>query len=246
MTDEPPTSSSFFRHLRGGRGLFGTRPVSTRSAGRDFMWTRRNFLAKGLKASLSSLFLSVGGMISTSWAKVKRLLPAGFPREQIIQMNPADINSQNLGIDPLDKFGTMGPTDVVIDLKTYRLKIAGKVDRPLALSYDQMKQFPSITQTVLLICPGVFANHGRWTGVALETLLQEASAKKGAQFFDIKGAQGKEVRIPLQEPRRKKVLLAYRVNEADLPLRHGFPLRLVLEDHYGYDWVKYVDEIEVS
>jgi len=210
------------------------------------MWTRRNFLEKGLKASLSILFLSLGGTISTSWAKAKRLLPAGFPKEKIIQMNPMDIDSQNLAIDPLDKFGTMGPTDIMIDLKTYRLKIAGRVDQPLALSYDQIKQFPPITQTVLLICPGFFANHGRWTGVSLETLLQEAKPKKGVQFIDIKGAQEKAVRIPLQEPRRKKVLLAYRVNEADLPQKHGFPLRLVLEDHYGYDWVKYVDGIEVS
>jgi DMSO/TMAO reductase YedYZ molybdopterin-dependent catalytic subunit len=210
------------------------------------MWTRRNFLKKGLKVSLSSFFLSLGGMISTSWAKAKRLLPAGFPKEKLIQMNPVDMDSQNLEIDPLDKFGTMGPTDIVVDLKTYCLKIAGKVDRPLALSYDQVKQFPPMTQTVLLICPGVFANNGRWTGVSLETVLQEAKTKKGAQFINIKGAQGKAVRIPLQEPRRKKVLLAYRVNEADLPQKHGFPLRLVLEGHYGYDWVKYVDEIEVS
>ena len=210
------------------------------------MWTRRNFLDKWLKISLSSFFLSAGGMISASWAKTKRLLPAGFPKEQIIQMNPVDIDSQNLEIDPLDKFGTMGPTDIVIDLKTYRLKVVGKVERPLALSYDQIKQFLPITQTVLLICPGFFANHGRWTGVSLETLLQQAKAKKGAQFIDIKGAQEKAIRIPLQEPRRKKVLLAYRVNEADLPQKHGFPLRLVLEDHYGYNWVKYIDEIEVS
>ena len=220
--------------------------LNPESSGRAFMWTRRNFLEKCLSISLSGFLLSWWGTISTSWAKAKRLLPAGFRKEQIIQMNPADIDSQNLEIDPLDKFGTMGPTDIMIDLKTYRLKITGKVDRPLALSYDQIKQFPSITQAVLLICPGVFANHGRWTGVSLETLLQEVKAKKGAQFIDIKGAQEKVVRIPLQEPRQKKILLAYRVNEADLPQKHGFPLRLVLEDHYGYEWVKYVDEIEVS
>jgi len=50
----------------------------------------------------------------------------------------------------------------------------------------------------------------------------------------------------LKELQQKKILLAYRVNEATLPQRHGFPLRLVLEDHYGYEWIKYVDEIVVS
>jgi DMSO/TMAO reductase YedYZ molybdopterin-dependent catalytic subunit len=28
-------------------------------------------------------------------------------------------------------------------------------------------------------------------------------------------------------------------------LKHRFPLRLVYEDAYGHDWVKYVDEIVV-
>jgi DMSO/TMAO reductase YedYZ molybdopterin-dependent catalytic subunit len=210
------------------------------------MWTRRNFLKKCVGIPLSGLALSLWGIISTSWAKGKKLLPKGFPKEEIIHMNPADIDNRNLEIDPLDKLGTMGPTDIAIDLKTYRLKLTGKVDKPLSLTVDQIQQFPSITEVVLLICPGVFVNNGRWTGVSLKRLLQEAKTKKGAQFIDIKGAQGKVVRIPLKELQQKKILLAYRVNEATLPQKHGFPLRLVLPDHYGSEWVKYVDEIVVS
>jgi sulfoxide reductase catalytic subunit YedY len=37
-----------------------------------------------------------------------------------------------------------------------------------------------------------------------------------------------------------KVFLAFGVNGEDLPRKHGFPLRVVAEDYYGYDWVKYV------
>ena len=37
---------------------------------------------------------------------------------------------------------------------------------------------------------------------------------------------------------------AYQVNGVDLPQKHGFPLRIVAEDYYGDDWVKYVDKIE--
>lgn len=211
------------------------------------METRRNFLKKWGGIALSGLILSLWGrLISTSWAKAKKLLYQGFPKEQMIQMNPADIDNQNLAIDPLDKFGTMGPTDVKIDLETYRLKLTGKVDRALSLSFDQIKHFPPVTEVVLLICPGVFANNGRWTGVSLKTLLQETKTRMEAQFIDIRGAQDKVVRVPLKEIHQKKIFLAYRVNDAILPQKHGFPLRLVLEDHYGYEWVKYVDEIVVS
>ena len=180
------------------------------------------------------------------WAKAKQLLPKGFPKNQLLNMNPSEIDNRNLEIDPLDEFGTMGPTDIAIDLKAYRLKVSGKVGRPLSLSYDEILKYPSVTETVLLICPGFFSNNGRWTGVTLKSLIKEAQIKKEAQYVDIGGPHGKNVRIPLKALDQKKIFLAYRVNGEALPQKHGFPLRLVYEDAYGYDWVKYVDQILVS
>lgn len=205
------------------------------------MWTRRIFLRIGL-----GTFLLGWNFVSNVWAKAKQLLPKGFPKNQIKEMNPAEINNQNLEIDPLDQFGTMGPTDVAIDLKTYRLKVTGKVGRSLSLSYDQILKYSSLTEVVLLICPGFFSNNGRWTGVNLKSLIQEAEVKKEAQYIDIVGAYEKRVRIELKTLDQKRIFLAYRVNGETLPQKHGFPLRLVYEEAYGYDWVKYVDEVVVS
>jgi DMSO/TMAO reductase YedYZ molybdopterin-dependent catalytic subunit len=202
------------------------------------MWTRRKFLICSI---LIPPFFSK--FISTLWAQAKKILPKGFKRDELRNMNPAEIDNRNLEIDPLGKFGTMGPTDVAVDGKTYRLKITGAVNRPLSLSYDQILKFPSLTEVVLLICPGFFSNNGRWTGVSFKALLQEAQVKKEAKYVDVKGAYEKTVRIPLKEIDRKKIFLAYRVNGETLPQKHGFPIRLVYEDAYGYDWVKYVDEI---
>jgi sulfoxide reductase catalytic subunit YedY len=161
-------------------------------------------------------------------------------------MNPAEVDNRNLDIDPLKKFGTMGPTDVGFDLKTYRLKVTGKVERPLSLGYNEILKYPSLTETVLLICPGFFSNNGRWTGANLKSLIQEARINKEAQYIDIVGAHEKRVRIPLKTLDQKRIFLAYQVNGETLPQKHGFPLRLVYEDAYGFDWVKYVDEIVVS
>jgi DMSO/TMAO reductase YedYZ molybdopterin-dependent catalytic subunit len=205
------------------------------------MYARRNFLKR-----LCILF--VGALLSIPsflWAQAKKILPKGFKREELKNMNPAEIDNRNLDVDPLGKFGTMGPTDVSVDVKTYRLKITGAVNHPLSLSYDQILKYPSLTEVVLLICPGFFSNNGRWTGVSLKTLLHEARVKKEARYLDIKGAYEKGVRIPLKDIDRKRIFLAYRVNGETLPQKHGFPLRLVYEDAYGSDWVKYVDEIVV-
>jgi sulfoxide reductase catalytic subunit YedY len=205
------------------------------------MWTRRKFLISSI---LIPPFFSK--FVPILWAQTKKILPKGFKRDELKDKNPGEIDSRNLEIDPLDQFGTMGPTDVAIDLKAYRLKVKGKVGRPLSLRYDEILKYPSITEVVLLICPGFFANNGRWTGVNLKSLLQEAQIKKEAQYIDINGAHGKGVRIALKTIDQKRIFLAYRVNGETLPQRHGFPLRLVYEDAYGYDWVKYVDEIAVS
>ena len=183
--------------------------------------------------------------VSKSWAEAKHLLPKGFPRSKIADMNPAEIDNRNLEIDSLGRFGTMGPTDIAVDLAAYRLKVTGEINRPLSLSYDEILKMPSIAENVLLICPGFFANNGRWTGVHLKDLVKDAQPKKEAMFIDIKG-HGKEMRIRLENIYRKKIFLAYRVNDEPLPQKHGFPLRLVYADVYGSDWIKYVDEIVVA
>ena len=207
------------------------------------MWTRRKFVKTSLWALLSSLVLHP---LAICWAKAKQLLPKGFPKNKLKTMDPADIDNRNLEIDPLNQFGTMGPTSVAIDVQTYRLTVTGKVTRPLSLSYDQILRYPSLTEVVLLICPAFFSINGRWTGVHLKDLLQEARIKKGAQYVDVNGAGEKSVRIPVEMIRQKKIFLAYRVNGVPLPRKHGFPLRLVYEDEYGSSWVKYVDEVVVS
>ncbi|MCJ7704182.1 MAG: molybdopterin-dependent oxidoreductase [Desulfobacterales bacterium] len=213
------------------------------------MWTRRKLLERGGLAFLIGSFTNLPifwNFISTSWAKAKQLLPKGFPKDQMINMNPAEIDNRDLEIDPLDKFGTMGPTDVDVDIKTYRLKITGKVKQPLSLTYDEILKYPSLTETVLLICPGFFINNGRWSGVSFRTLLKNANVHQEAKYLDVKGAYGKVVRISLKDIDRKRVFLAFRINGEPLPQKHGFPLRLVYEDAYGYDWVKYVEEIVIS
>jgi DMSO/TMAO reductase YedYZ molybdopterin-dependent catalytic subunit len=211
------------------------------------MWTRRKLLKLFFWLPAFSLLFDASPLrfASKAWAQAKQVLSKGFPREKLISMNPAEIDSRNLDVDPLDKFGTMGPTDVLIDAKTFRLKVTGKVGRPLSLSLDEILKRPPLTEAVLLICPGFFAYNGQWQGVTVKALIEEAQVKKEAEFVDVKGAHEKVTRISMRNLDQKKIFLAYNVNGTRLPRKHGAPLRLVYEDVYGSDWVKYVDEIEV-
>ncbi len=131
------------------------------------MMTRRRLLERCLSAVAGGFvicFLSSWRWVSKAWAVVKEILPKGFSKSKLKDMNPAHVDPRNLDLDPTDKFGTMGPTDIAVDLGTYRLKIGGEVNRPLSLTCEEILKLPSMTEDVLLVCPGFFANYGRWTG----------------------------------------------------------------------------------
>ena len=50
------------------------------------------------------------------------------------------------------------------------------------------------------------------------------------------GRYAKVKRFPIDEIASQKIFLAYQVNGKVLPEKHGYPLRVVAEDRYGYEW----------
>jgi DMSO/TMAO reductase YedYZ molybdopterin-dependent catalytic subunit len=101
-------------------------------------------------------------------------------------------------------------------------------------------------RNVLLIRPGFFAYHGRWTGFSLQNVLQQANLDPTATKVTFDEAGGKTATFPLADVLSGKVFLAYQVNGVPLPQKHGFPLRVVAEDYCGGEWVKYVSNIRVE
>lgn len=216
------------------------------------METRRNFI-KGILGCLGFvglLFSPFSALVRSGLAEAKKIiLPKETKRESLVSRNPANLDTRNLEITPLEDFGTMGLEDHKVDIKQWRLHLNGHVKTPLDLTYEQTIALPWIEKEVLLICPGIFANHGRWKGISIRKLMEMAGWRKGATHVTIRGpksAYEKVERFPLADILSEKVFLAYQVNGKVLPENHGFPLRLVAEDHYGYEWVKYVDQITVE
>ena len=191
---------------------------------------------------------TLGSLIARAYAQTKRIiLPSDTKMTSLIDNNPADLDTRQLEVIPLTEFETMGLTDHAEDMDTWRLKITGKVQKTIALSYDQVLALPAIERKVLLICPGFFANHGRWKGISVTQLLKLAQPESGITHVSFRGPPGryaKTERFPIEAINANKVFLAYQVNGQSLPRKHGFPLRLVAEDHYGSQWVKYVHEVE--
>jgi hypothetical protein len=214
--------------------------------------SRRHFLSQ-MGLTLGSLILlgePVLSFCSRAWGQVKRrLLGPNTERDSLINENPKDLDARDLEITPLKDFGVMGLSDHPVDLQKWRLRVEGWVSGPLDLTYPQIRELPVLERKVLQICPGYFANQGLWKGISLNVLLEKAGVKPGAKTVVISGPEGlysKPESFPIEEVRSEKVFLAYGVNGSDLPVKHGFPLRLVAEDHFGFTWVKFVDTVGIE
>jgi DMSO/TMAO reductase YedYZ molybdopterin-dependent catalytic subunit len=156
-----------------------------------------------------------------------------------------------------------------VDPAAFRLKISGLVDKPLALSLEDLRKMKSTELIFGFECSGNrrplqgLCGNGRWTGVPLYTVLNQAGVKAQAREFVFFGAdhgeeevefRGQTYKVDQQYGRslaRDKALspdplLAYAMNGEPLTRHQGFPLRLLVPGWYGAPNVKWLSEIHVQ
>jgi DMSO/TMAO reductase YedYZ molybdopterin-dependent catalytic subunit len=165
-------------------------------------------------------------------------------KDSLIYQDPATVDNSDLPITPVEELHTTG-TPVELDISTYRLTVEGLVENPLSLNYEEIMAYPSVTEVVLLICPGVFYDNAEWTGAPVVDILRQAKVKPEAEKVYFEAAGGYRQILTIEEAMSDGVFLAYEVNGQPLPLEHGYPLRLVVRGKYGSRWVKWLTRIEV-
>jgi hypothetical protein len=135
---------------------------------------------------------------------------------------------------------------VQINLTSYRLKVTGKVDHPLALSYDDLRCMPKVSSEVDIICKGNFEDFSTWAGVPIAQVLVRAGVQGGATAINMKAGDGYVNQASLSEASSPDAFLAYEwVKGQPLPILFGFPLRAVFPAQLGYYDVKWLLEMEI-
>lgn len=129
-----------------------------------------------------------------------------------------------------------------VDPDEWRLSITGAVERPLSLRYSDLP--PSRAVTAVIDCTGGWYSEQDWRGVGLDDLLAQAGPTSDASSITVRSATGYYRRFSMSEAR--SYVLATHVGGAPLSRGHGFPARLVAPDKRGFEWVKWVEEIEVN
>jgi DMSO/TMAO reductase YedYZ molybdopterin-dependent catalytic subunit len=157
-----------------------------------------------------------------------------------------------------------------VDLRTWRLRVAGHVEHPLELSMEDLRRMEAVSVVAVNQCSGnsrsLFSprvpggqwvngamGSARWTGVRLRDLLRQAGLRAGAVQVSFQGLD--EAPLPsvpdfvkaleVDHARQPEVLVAYEMNGAPLPMLNGFPARLVVPGWYATYWVKALATITV-
>jgi sulfite dehydrogenase len=157
-----------------------------------------------------------------------------------------------------------------VDVRTWRLKIDGHVNRPRELSLEELRRMKSVSVVAVNQCsgnsrsrfeprmPGAQWGDGamgnaRWTGVPLRDLLKLADLKAKAKQVTFDGLdEGPLPSVPdfikaldVEHALEAEPLIAYEMNGEPLPMLNGFPVRLVVPGWYATYWVKALTTIAV-
>jgi DMSO/TMAO reductase YedYZ molybdopterin-dependent catalytic subunit len=134
-----------------------------------------------------------------------------------------------------------------IDESAYRLKVTGLVDNPKEYTYREVidgRQHYS--KPVRLDCVEGWSVNILWEGVLVKDLIKEAGPKDGANTVIFKAYDGYTTSFPIAYLQDNDILMAYKMNNATIPPERGYPFMLVAESKWGYKWIKWITEIEVS
>ena len=140
-----------------------------------------------------------------------------------------------------------------IEPKNWQLRIHGKVDREITLTYSQLLDRQLTEAWITLACVsndigGDLISNAWFSGVRLADLLAEAGPHPDADAVLQTSDDGWNCGTPLSAlTDERNAMLAVAMNGEALPLEHGFPVRTVVPGLYGYvSACKWVVDMEVT
>jgi DMSO/TMAO reductase YedYZ molybdopterin-dependent catalytic subunit len=147
-------------------------------------------------------------------------------------------------ISPLnDAFKHMQGSDFV----EWRLSVDGMVARPASYSLADLKSFPLRSQITEVVCEEGWSYIAEWTGTPLSEVLKESGILPQAKYlvyFSIDPDWWES--IDMVDARHPQSLLTWAMNDGDLPVAFGGPLRLRVPRQLGYKSVKFVNRLMVT
>ncbi|HEX4783744.1 MAG TPA: molybdopterin-dependent oxidoreductase [Candidatus Sulfotelmatobacter sp.] len=129
----------------------------------------------------------------------------------------------------------------------WRLAVDGMVARPMSLSLSDLKSLPMRSQITEVVCEEGWSYIAEWIGTPLVDVLNAAGALPQARYvvyFSIDPDWWES--IDMADARHPQTLLTWAMNDGDLPVGFGGPLRLRVPRQLGYKSVKFITRLTVT
>jgi DMSO/TMAO reductase YedYZ molybdopterin-dependent catalytic subunit len=131
--------------------------------------------------------------------------------------------------------------------KDWRLTVDGLVERPTAFSLADLRNLPIKNQITEVVCEEGWSYVAEWIGTPLREVLRETGVKPGAKYLVYTSFEkGIWDSLDMAEAVHPQTLLTMGMNNGDLPVPFGGPLRLRVPRQLGYKSVKYVNHVTVT
>ena len=154
-------------------------------------------------------------------------------------------SSRLRGEDPGNTFPeTMWVADDPDPIETgdWLLRVTGAVDQSQAFDYDGLLDVEDELRATLDCTSGWYTTQD-WRGVGIDRLLDTVDPDDDANWVVFHSVTGYRFSLPIEEARG--ALLATHVGGESLTHGHGFPARLVAPGRRGFQWVKWVESVEI-
>jgi DMSO/TMAO reductase YedYZ molybdopterin-dependent catalytic subunit len=129
----------------------------------------------------------------------------------------------------------------------WRLTLDGMVARPATLSLSDLKGFPVSRQITEVVCEEGWSYIAEWIGTPLVEVLNASGLLPQARYlvyFSIERDWWES--IDMADAVHPQTLLTWAMNDGDLPVSFGGPLRLRVPRQLGYKSVKYITRLTVT
>ena len=224
-------------------------------------WSRRGFLTRSGALAVGAVAAgALGRSLLEDQRRSTALAQATLPHPNQVATLPPGAELTVDGLTPLvvpnADFYRIDTALLVpnVDLASWRLRIHGMVDRETTLTFDQLVSLGTFEQYVTIACVsnlvgGKLVGNAKWTGVRLRDVLDIAGVQPGATQLVGRSVDNWTAGMPtawVMDPAREP-MVAVAMNDAPLPIAHGFPVRLIVPGLFGYvSATKWLKELELT
>ena len=141
---------------------------------------------------------------------------------------------------------TYGPTPK-IDLKEWRLHIVGLVEKEIEFTWEEFLRLPWSVVEAPFHCVTQWSRlKNAWEGLLFTDLVKLVKPKAETRFVIAHCYGGYSTNLPLEALMDGTSLLAHKHDSEPLTPEHGWPLRLVVPQRYGWKSAKWLLALEFA